>query len=243
MSRIVTLDTETTGLDPKSGDRVVEIGCVELIDRRITGNHYHCYINPERDMPREAEAVHGLSSYFLSDKPLFVDIVDEFLEFIDGAEVVIHNAPFDVGFLNNELELVYKSKGIQLPPIHEVCDITDSLALARQKHPGQKNNLDALCNRYYIDNSHREMHGAYLDADILARVYLAMTGGQASLLLPSEDAEGIEQNANTPALSISDAGLKVVFANEAEQQAHDEKLATIAKSSGDKSFWEKLASN
>jgi DNA polymerase-3 subunit epsilon len=179
--RQVILDTETTGLEPSDGHRIIEIGCVELVNRRITGNTYHQYIQPDRVIDAGAREVHGITDQFLADKPRFADIAGEFLTFIRGAELVIHNAPFDVGFINHEFALLGKSVG----SVSEHCTIVDTLAIARRLHPGQRNNLDALCKRYQIDNSQRDLHGALLDAEILADVYLAMTGGQATLSLDS----------------------------------------------------------
>jgi DNA polymerase-3 subunit epsilon len=176
--RQVVLDTETTGINPKEGHRIIEIGCVELINRRLTQNRFHVYINPEREIDAGAIEVHGITNEFLRDKPKFADVVDDFLAFAKGAELVIHNAPFDVGFLNHELGLLNHSAGA----IEAQCGVLDTLAYARKKHPGARNSLDALCKRYGIDNSHRELHGALLDAEILADVYLLMTGGQFSLL-------------------------------------------------------------
>ncbi|MDF1757871.1 MAG: DNA polymerase III subunit epsilon [Legionellaceae bacterium] len=188
--RQVVLDTETTGLDPKSGHRVIEIGCVELIDRKFTGNHYHIYINPEREVDDGAFKVHGISNLFLQDKPVFKDIFDDFMHFVDGSELIIHNAPFDVGFLNSEFKHIKYSKKLE-----DHCSILDSLVYARKKHAGQRNTLDALCKRYYIDNSNRELHGALLDAEILAFVYLAMTGGQTELFAEQSKHEG-DRHAN-----------------------------------------------
>lgn len=174
--RQIILDTETTGIGPEHGHRVIEIGCVELINRKLTGTHYHVYINPQRQVDEGAFRVHGISTEFLQDKPLFSDICSDFLQFIAGAELIIHNAPFDVGFLNSEFRHVQWKKRLD-----DYCTVLDTLVLAREKHPGQRNSLDALCKRYDIDNSNRQLHGALLDAEILAYVYLAMTGGQASL--------------------------------------------------------------
>lgn len=179
--RQIILDTETTGLETAQGHRVIELGCVELLDRRLSGNRFHYYLAPDRDIDLGAEEVHGITKEFLKDKPKFADVVDEFMEFINGAEIIIHNAPFDVGFLNYELELINSHWG----HFEDHCTIIDSLALAREKHPGQRNSLDALCQRYYVDNTQRDLHGALLDAEILADVYLLMTGGQASLELAS----------------------------------------------------------
>jgi len=186
--RQIVLDTETTGLEVSLGHRVIEIGCIELVDRRVTGNHWHHYFNPEREIDAGAYEVHGISNDFLQDKPRFVDLADEFYDYVKGAELVIHNAAFDVGFLNHEMKLLQAS----YEPLGDSCSILDTLLLARQKHPGQKNNLDALCKRYDIDNSQRSLHGALLDARILADVYLAMTGGQTSLGLDAE--QGTETN-------------------------------------------------
>lgn len=180
--RQIVLDTETTGLEPSEGHRIIEIGCVELIERRLTGNHFHVYIDPERDVDEGALKVHGISNEFLKDKPVFNEILDSFLDFVGSSELVIHNAAFDMGFLNHELKLA-KSRSY---PLEKICPVLDTLLLAREKHPRQKNNLDALCKRYDIDNSKRELHGALLDAEILALVYLAMTGGQADIFA-SED--------------------------------------------------------
>lgn len=174
--RQIVLDTETTGISHEYGHRIIEIGCVEMIERRLTGNHYHVYLNPQREIDEGAFRVHGISTEFLQDKSLFKDIAEEFLSFIEGAELIIHNAPFDVGFLNAELKLMQWPKAL-----HDHCGVCDTLELARAKHPGQRNSLDALCKRYDIDNSNRQLHGALLDAEILAAVYLAMTGGQAKL--------------------------------------------------------------
>jgi len=183
--RQIILDTETTGLEVNLGHRVIEIGCIEMINRRVTGNHWHHYLNPEREIDSGAFEVHGISNDFVRDKPRFADLADEFLAYVDGAELVIHNAPFDLGFLNNEIALSKTDS----PPLESICEILDTLLLARQKHPGQKNNLDALCRRYSIDNSNRSLHGALLDARILADVYLVMTGGQSSLGLDEGHSE------------------------------------------------------
>lgn len=174
--RQVTLDTETTGLDPASGHRVIEIGCIELVNRKFTGNHYHVYLNPDREVDAGAFRVHGISTQFLQDKPRFQDVVNDLIKFIDKAELIIHNAPFDLGFLNAELSLLNNKARIQ-----DYCQVLDTLEMARGKHPGQRNSLDALCKRYHVDNANRQLHGALLDAEILAFVYLAMTGGQTQL--------------------------------------------------------------
>lgn len=180
--RQIVLDTETTGLEVSLGHRVIEIGCVEMVNRRVTGNHWHHYIKPDREIDSGAFEVHGISNEFLEDKPRFAELAEDFLNYVDGAELVIHNAPFDMGFLNYELSLLETD----VQPLENRCSVLDTLLLARQKHPGQKNNLDALCRRYEIDNSQRSLHGALLDARILADVYLVMTGGQTSLGLDAE---------------------------------------------------------
>jgi len=183
MHRQIILDTETTGLSPAEGHRVIEIGCLEMINRRLTDQQFHYYINPERDIERAAEAVHGITSEFLADKPVFSEIAEEFIAFVTGAELIIHNAPFDVGFLNHELQLIDKKS----KPITTHCEILDSLVVARGKHPGQKNSLDALCRRYGVNNSNRDLHGALLDAELLAQVYLLMTGGQTQLFQSEQE--------------------------------------------------------
>lgn len=234
--RQVVLDTETTGLELSAGHRIIEIGCVELINRKLTGRHFHQYINPLREVEEGAFEVHGISNEFLADKPLFEQIVDEFLSFIEGAELVIHNAAFDVGFLNNELKLTSPSLG----KIEDNCAVLDSLKLARNKHPGQKNNLDALCKRYDIDNSQRDLHGALLDSEILADVYLAMTGGQTKLDL-SSDSSGSTQGGSASgsyaqALQNRAAG-KIIRANEAEQKSHEAKLDALDKAAEGNCLW------
>ena len=186
--RQIVLDTETTGLEVSQGHRIIEIGCIELVDRRVTGNHWHYYVNPDRAIDSGAFEVHGISNEFLQDKPRFAELAEEFHSYVAGAELVIHNAPFDIGFLDNELALLESP----IAPIEKSCSILDTLLLARQKHPGQKNNLDALCKRYSIDNSNRSLHGALLDARILADVYLVMTGGQTSLGLDAGQGEGAD---------------------------------------------------
>ncbi len=175
--RQIIVDTETTGLEPKEGHRIIEIGCIELVKRKFTGNNFHAYINPEREVEAGALKVHGITNTFLANKPPFADIYPSLRAYLDGAELVIHNAPFDVGFLNHEFMLLNS----KYPSIEKTCKIIDSLLMARKMHPGQRNSLDALCSRYQIDNSNRKLHGALLDAEILARVYLAMTSGQSTL--------------------------------------------------------------
>lgn len=228
--RQIVLDTETTGIDPTQGHRIIEIGCVELVGRKLTGNHYHVYINPQREVDEEAIRVHGLTNGFLDDKPLFSAVADEFLAFVKGAELIIHNAPFDVGFINHEFGLLSSAYG----RLEDHCTITDTLAMARSKHPGQKNNLDALCKRYHIDNSSRTLHGALLDSEILAEVYLAMTGGQRALSLGSdaEESEGGASGASIRRLSSSRAALRVIRASAEELELHQKKLLAIQKKSG-----------
>lgn len=231
-SRIVVLDTETTGLEVDEGHNVIEIGCVELDRRRLTGNHYHQYIRPDREVDAEAMAVHGISNEFLAGQPRFAEISDRFLEFIRGAELVIHNAAFDVGFLDKELE-----RNGYAERIADICSVTDSLLLARRKHPGQKNNLDALCRRYGIDNSHRELHGALLDAEILAEVYLALTGGQTSLQLGSSGADGSNEG-DEPIRRLSGAtDLPVPKASDEELAAHEAFLELLEKKSAGNCVW------
>jgi len=235
--RQIVLDTETTGLEPSQGHRVIEIGCVELVNRRLTGNHYHQYLQPDRDIDPGAVEVHGITNEFLADKPRFPDVMDDFLAFVSGAELVIHNAPFDVGFLNHELRLAARAKTIA-----DLCGVTDTLMLARKLHPGQKNNLDALCRRYGIDNSQREKHGALLDAEILADVYLTMTGGQASLSLGASEGPAVRTEVTPQRLDTNRPPLKVLRADAEELAAHTERLAAIDKASDGRCIWPKLDS-
>jgi DNA polymerase-3 subunit epsilon len=230
MSRQIVLDTETTGLEPSQGHRVIEIGCVELINRRLTGNNYHQYLQPDREIDEGALQVHGISNEFLKDKPRFNDIVDDLMNYLKGAELVIHNAPFDVGFLDHELKLAGDHYGL----IKDHCTVTDTLVMARKMHPGQKNNLDALCKRYDVNNSQRDLHGALLDAEILSDVYLRMTGGQVGLALDSEQSTSRQDGAATVARISSDrAQLKVISANKDELAAH----AGFLKKMGDACLW------
>lgn len=230
--RQIVLDTETTGLEAQHGHRVIEIGCVELLNRRLTGNTFHRYINPERPVDEGAVEVHGLTDEFLADKPRYADIVEEFVEFIRGAdELIIHNAPFDVGFLNAEFERIDG----QLGTIEDYCTIRDSLRLARSLHPGQRNSLDALCRRYEIDNSGRDLHGALLDAELLADVYLALTGGQASLGLDAESGSK-ESGETVPVEAVRRGPIPVIRASAEERTAHEERLRAIAGESG-KCLW------
>lgn len=233
--RQIVLDTETTGLETSQGHRIIEIGCVELFNRRLTGRHYHQYIKPEREIDAGAQAVHGISNAMLEDKPVFARIADEFLQFIGDAELIIHNAAFDIGFLNYEMNMLRPGFG----SISARCHVIDTLLMARAKHPGQKNNLDALCKRYGVDNSQRELHGALLDAEILADVYLLMTGGQTALSLggnQSKNEEGGDQNA-LRRLAGNRKPLPVILATEDELVLHEQKLAVIVKSSGDNCVW------
>ncbi len=236
--RQVVLDTETTGLEPEQGHRIIEIGCVEIVNRRRTGQTFHRYVNPERDIDEAAMDIHGLSSDFLSDKPFFVDVAADFIEFVREAELVIHNAPFDVGFLNMELARV----GDVLGPVESYCSILDTLALAREMHPGQRNNLDALCQRYEIDNSKRELHGAMLDASLLTGVYLAMTGGQADLSLGGLSRNGSSAGPRPQQLDRAGLNLAVVRATDAELAAHQKILDEIDAASDGGSVWRRQQS-
>lgn len=232
--RQIVLDTETTGLSTADDHRIIEIGCVELVNRRLTGETFHQYINPQREIDAGAIEVHGITNESLADKPLFADIATDFLRFIEGAELIIHNAAFDVGFLNHELtKLGHTTK------IDDICSVMDTLKLARDKHPGQKNNLDALCKRYGVDNSNRELHGALLDAEILADVYLMMTGGQVSLSLAAEQFEpqhDAQQNELTT-IERPRTELKVIEADAAELAAHQAMLEKLQASSDGNCVW------
>ena len=237
--RQIVLDTETTGLETSQGHRIIEIGCVELVNRRLTGQHYHQYINPEREIDQGAIEVHGITNEFLADKPLFAQVAADFLEFVDGAELVIHNAPFDVGFINAELERL--TAGTR--NIGSVCSVVDTLVLARKKDPGQRNNLDALCARYMVDNSQRDLHGALLDAEILADVYLAMTGGQTTFQSGSGSESNTEAAGDAPRKLAADRpALKVIRASDAELAAHQANLDEIAEASGGRVLWRELES-
>lgn len=219
--RLIILDTETTGLSPQEGHRIIEIGCVEMIKRRLTGKHFHVYINPERNVDAGAIAVHGITNEFLQDKPKFADIAEEFIDFIRGAELIIHNAPFDVGFINHEFAK------LDLGTVKDYSTVFDTLAAARKKHAGQRNTLDALCNRYGVNNSHRDLHGALLDAEILADVFLMMTGGQDSLLDNPAPEKKITNNEQTTKRSMTNRPtLKVIACTETESQAHEQYLAS-----------------
>ncbi len=231
MTRQIVLDTETTGLEPSQGHRIIEVGCVELVNRRLTGNTWHHYFNPEREIDAGAYAVHGLSNEFLADKPLFGDLADEFLDYIRGAELIIHNAPFDVGFLNHELSLLDPPR----PRVEEVASVLDTLLMARQKHPGQKNTLDALCKRYEIDNSARTLHGALLDSEILAEVYLMMTGGQTRLMLDAEE-EAQQGGAEVRRARVDAESLPLWQSPKEALEAHREYLAFLEEKAG-KAAW------
>jgi len=223
-ARQIILDTETTGLDPKLGHRIIEVAGVELVNRRLTGRHFHRYVNPERDSDEGALQVHGLTREFLADKPKFHEIADEFLEYAAGAELVIHNAPFDIGFLDNELALVRKKR------IKTYCpEVIDTLRMAKDLHPGKRNGLDALCERYQIDNSARTLHGALLDAELLAEVYLAMTRGQESLIIEAETAS---TEVRAAGFDRGELKLVVLRADPEEIAAHEAQLADIDKASG-----------
>ncbi|WP_019894065.1 DNA polymerase III subunit epsilon [Hydrogenovibrio halophilus] len=225
--RQIMLDTETTGFNPETGDKIIEIGAVELVKRKLTHNNYHQYVHPERSVPADAIAIHGITDEFLQDKPVFAEIADDFMNFVQGAELIIHNAPFDLGFINHELS--------QLPDnrwgkIEDHCQITDTLRLAKKHYPGQRASLDALCKRLEIDNSNRTLHGALLDSEILADVYLRMTGGQTDLGLNQDDASA---NARSEEVRIQrQQPLRVVRASEDEMAAHNSKLAEIREASG-----------
>ncbi len=234
--RQIVLDTETTGLEPSDGHRIIEIGCVELLDRRLTGNNFHQYLQPDREIDAGAMEVHGISNEFLLDKPHFHDIVDDFLRYIEGAELVIHNAPFDVGFINHELKLCEQGQ-----QVNDLCSVLDTLGMARKMHPGQKNNLDALCRRYDINNAHRDLHGALLDAEILSDVYLAMTGGQVSLLLGAGN-DGVGQGASEEVrrLAADRLPVSVIKATVEELEAHNTRLSAITAASGETSVWQKV---
>ena len=230
--RQIVLDTETTGIDPKEGHRIIEIGCVELVNRRLTGNHFHVYINPGRHIEQEAIEVHGITNEFLADKPTFSQVAQEFVSFIKGAQLVIHNAPFDVGFMDHEFKMEASTSGVITS---KICDVLDTLTLARQMHPGQKNNLDALCKRYGIDNSHRTLHGALLDAEILADVYLLMTGGQTKLKLASSGGSETDSTAIRRVVRSANK-LKVVKATADELTQHEARLDIVEKAGG-KCLW------
>ena len=224
-SRQIVLDTETTGLEPSQGHKIIEIGCVEMVNRRLTGNNYHQFLQPDRDIDEGAQAVHGISNESLADKPRFADVVRDFIDYLDGAELIIHNAPFDVGFIDHEFKLAGEEYG----KVATYCTVIDTLVMARKMRPGKKNNLDILCKEYEVNNAHRELHGALLDAELLSEVYLRMTGGQSALLLDDEvnDAAGI--NASSKKLSSNRKPIRIIQATDEELQAHQ---AIIEKMDG-----------
>ncbi len=230
MSRQIVLDTETTGLSAEGGDRIIEIGCVELLGRKLTGNNLHFYLNPERDSHEDALKVHGISNEFLRDKPKFAEVADDILRYLEGAEIIIHNAAFDIGFLNKELERLGKPAFASF-----VGQVTDTLVMAKQLFPGKRNSLDALCDRLGVDNSGRTLHGALLDAELLADVYINLTRGQEALLIDLDEV-------NTPGVVIEQVDLSVfdlpvLLASEQELSAHAEVLTQLDRSSGGKTFW------
>ncbi len=229
--RQVVLDTETTGLEPHLGHRIIEIGCVEVVSRRATGRHFHEYLNPERDIDAGAAAVHGMTREKLADKPRFAEVVERFLEFIDGAELVIHNAPFDVAFLDSELARWVAAAGGEPVLLRSRCRVLDTLALARKLHPGQRNSLDALAKRYSVDNSKRELHGALLDAQILAEIYLAMTGGQGSLSFDSRETAQVAAGGGPLKQHVDRRGIELLVqtATAEELAAHESMLKAMAK--------------
>jgi len=230
MSRQIVFDTETTGLSAENGDRVIEIGCVELVNRKLTGRNLHYYLNPERDSHEDALRIHGLTTEFLRDKPKFAAVVDEFLDYIQGSELIIHNAAFDVGFLNKELELLGR------PPLKSyVSGVIDTLAMAKEMFPGKRNSLDSLCDRLGVDNSGRTLHGALLDAELLADVYVYMTRGQDALLIDVGSEE--ETQAQVVAFDLSGIELPVLEASEQELAAHEDIMTQLDKSSGGKTIW------
>lgn len=233
--RQIVLDTETTGINPKDGHRIIEIGCVELVDRKPTGNVYHQYIQPEREVPQEAIDVHGITNEFLVDKPLFAQVAQEFFDFVKGAELIIHNAPFDMGFLNHEFELLNRG----YPALEDVVSVLDTLVMAKELRPDKRNSLDALAKEYPISNRDRTYHGALLDSEILAEVYLAMTGGQKHLDLASDDGSSSDQVMSLKPIDRSKLSqLPVYQITAAERQAHFDKLESLRKASGDQCIFD-----
>ncbi|HIA08691.1 MAG TPA: DNA polymerase III subunit epsilon [Chromatiaceae bacterium] len=232
--RQVVLDTETTGLDPSQGHRIIEIGCVEIVNRHVTRNHYHQYINPQRDIDAGAMEVHGISTEMLADKPLFAEIADDFLNYIRDAELIIHNAPFDVGFLDHELKRIKAAR-----PLTKVCSgVIDTLVFARKLHPGQRNSLDALCKRYGVDNSQRDLHGALLDAEILADVYLTMTGGQVTLSLSGNESVGATDTTDEEIRRLDKTfDLPLIKVSSDELEAHAKLLDVLDKARGEPCLW------
>jgi len=236
MTRQIVLDTETTGLSAENGDRIIEIGCVELLNRKLTGHNKHFYLNPERDSHEDALKVHGISNEFLRDKPKFAAVADELMEYLRGAEIIIHNAAFDVGFLNKELELIGQ------PAFKTVVgSVTDTLVMAKEMFPGKRNSLDALCDRLGVDNSGRTLHGALLDAELLADVYINLTRGQEALLIDLGSAAG--QAVQVHRADLSALQLPVLVASEAEQAAHAAILGQLDKASGGKTVWRSVTAS
>ena len=231
MSRQIVLDTETTGLSAEGGDRIIEIGCVELVARKLTGNNLHFYINPERDSHEDALKVHGISNEFLRDKPKFAEVAEDILRYVDGAEIIIHNAAFDVGFLDKELERLGKPVFTSF-----VGEVTDTLRMAKQLYPGKRNSLDALCDRLGVDNSGRTLHGALLDAELLADVYINLTRGQEALLMAEEPVQS-EGGLVVAQVDLASFKLRVVHANDQELAAHEDVMVQMDKSSGGKTIW------
>jgi len=235
--RQIVLDTETTGLEPSQGHRIIEIGCVELIGRRLSGNNFHVYLQPDREIDEAAIEVHGITNEFLADKPRFEDVAAEFADYLRGAEVIIHNAPFDVGFIDAEFSRLPEKLATA-----SLCEITDTLLMAREMHPGQRNSLDALCSRYDIDNAHRTKHGALLDSEILADVYLAMTGGQKALVLESEEeGSGGNEVGGIRRLSADRPPLRVRKADANELASHQSRLDAVDKACGGQAVWRSAA--
>ena len=229
-TRQIVLDTETTGLEPSQGHRIIEIGCVEMINRRLTGNNYHQFLQPDREIDEGAQAVHGISNEFLADKPRFSDVIKDFIEYIDGAELVIHNAPFDVGFIDHEFKLA----GAEYGKVASYCPVVDTLVMARKMRPGKKNNLDVLCKEYEVNNAHRELHGALLDAELLAEVYLRMTGGQSALSLESDEvSDTADGKANVKKLSSDRKPIRIIQASDDELKAHQ----AFVEKMGEVSIW------
>ncbi|MEZ1319411.1 DNA polymerase III subunit epsilon [Pseudomonas fluorescens] len=240
-TRSVVLDTETTGMPVTDGHRIIEIGCVELLGRRLTGRHFHVYLQPDRESDEGAIGVHGITNEFLVGKPRFPEVADEFFEFIQGAQLIIHNAAFDVGFINNEFALMGQHDRAD---IAQHCSILDTLMMARERHPGQRNSLDALCKRYGVDNSGRELHGALLDSEILADVYLTMTGGQTSLSLAGNASDGTGEGGSSGSeirrLPADRQPTRIIRASEDDLAQHLARLEAIAKSAGAPALWQQL---
>lgn len=239
--RSVVLDTETTGMPVTDGHRIIEIGCVEVIGRKLTGRHYHAYLQPDREVDEGAIAVHGITNEFLVDKPRFREVADEFFEFIKGAQLIIHNAAFDIGFINNEFALLGQQDRADMA---DHCSVLDTLLMARERHPGQRNSLDALCKRYGVDNSGRELHGALLDAEILADVYLTMTGGQTNLSLAGEGGDdsngGRQQPTAIRRLPADRVATRIIRASAEELTAHAARMSAIEKAAGTAPLWVQL---